>query len=51
MDVKTISKLPFEDVIQRLVPVNPTPGAWHTYEADVRGGPRTAKLDSAKSSG
>jgi len=37
-----------EDVIPRLAPVNPTPGAWHTYEIEVRGDRLTASLDGAK---
>jgi hypothetical protein len=37
-----------EDVIQRLMPVNPTPGAWHTYEVEVRGDRLTASLDGVK---
>jgi len=37
-----------EDVIQRLTPVNPSPGAWHTYEVEVRGDRLTASLDGVK---
>ena len=37
-----------EDVIQRLAPVNPSPGAWHAYEVEVRGDHLTASLDGVK---
>ncbi len=37
-----------EDVIQRLVTVSPAPGAWHTYEVEVRGDRLTASLDGVK---
>jgi hypothetical protein len=37
-----------EDVIQRLAPVNPAPGAWHRYEVEVRGDHLTATLDGVK---
>lgn len=37
-----------EDVIQRLAAVNPSPGAWHTYEVEVRGDHLTASLDGVK---
>jgi hypothetical protein len=37
-----------EDVIPRLVPVNPAPGAWHTYEIEVSGDHLTASLDGVK---
>ena len=37
-----------EDVIQRLAPANPSPGAWHTYEVEVRGDHLTATLNGVK---
>ena len=37
-----------EDVIQRLAPANPSPGAWHTYEVEVRGDHLTATLNVVK---
>ena len=37
-----------ENFIQRLVPVNPAPGQWHSYEVSVRGDRLTATLDGVK---
>ena len=37
-----------EDVIQRLKPVNPASGEWHTYEVEIRGDHLTATLDGVK---
>lgn len=37
-----------ENFIQRLVPVNPAPNQWHSYEVEVRGDHIVAKLDGTK---
>lgn len=37
-----------ENFIPRLVPVNPAPDQWHSYEVEVRGNHITAKLDGTK---
>jgi len=37
-----------ENVMQRVVPVNPAAGAWHRYEVEVRGDHLTATLDGLK---
>ena len=37
-----------ENFIQRLVPVNPAPGEWHSYDVDVRGDHIVAILDGVK---
>lgn len=37
-----------EDMIQRLVPVNPVPNQWHTYEVTIRGNHFVATLDGKK---
>lgn len=37
-----------ENFIQRLVPVNPAPNQWHSYEVEVRGDHLVAKLDGTK---
>ena len=37
-----------EDVIQRLVLVNPTPNQWHSYELQAHGDHFVAKLDGTK---
>jgi Domain of Unknown Function (DUF1080) len=37
-----------ENFIQRLVPVNPTPDQWHSYEVEVRGDHLVATLDGTK---
>jgi hypothetical protein len=37
-----------EDIIQRLAPVSPAPGAWHTYEVELRGDRLMASLDGVK---
>ena len=37
-----------EDVIQRLMPVNPAANQWHTYILDVRGDRFVATLDGTK---
>lgn len=37
-----------ENFIQRLVPANPTPGQWHSYEVELRGDHIVATLDGVK---
>ena len=37
-----------ENFIQRLVPVNPAPNEWHSYEVEVRGDHLIATLDHTK---
>lgn len=37
-----------ENFIQRLVPVNPKPGEWHSYDVDVRGDHIVATLDGVR---
>ena len=37
-----------ENFIQRLVPVNPAPNEWHSYEVQVRGDHLSATLDRVK---
>jgi hypothetical protein len=37
-----------ENFIQRLVPVNPAPNEWHSYEVEVRGDHLIATLDNVK---
>ena len=37
-----------ENFIQRLVPVNPKPGEWHSYDVDVRGDHIVATLDGIR---
>jgi hypothetical protein len=37
-----------ENFIQRLVPANPAPNQWHSYEVEVRGDHIVAILDGAK---
>jgi len=37
-----------ENFIQRLVPVNPAPNEWHSYEVEVRGDHLSATLDHVK---
>jgi hypothetical protein len=37
-----------ENFIQRLIPVNPAPNHWHSYDIEVRGDHLTATLDATK---
>lgn len=37
-----------ENFIQRLMPVNPAPNEWHSYEVELRGDRIIVKLDGAK---
>ncbi len=37
-----------ENFIQRLMPVNPAPNQWHSYEVEVRGDHITVMLDGAR---
>ena len=37
-----------ENFIQRLVPVNPAPNQWHSYDVEVRGDHLVATLDGTK---
>jgi len=37
-----------ENFVQRLVPANPTPGQWHSYEVELRGDHIVATLDGVK---
>lgn len=37
-----------ENFMQRLVPVNPAPNQWHSYEVEARGDHLTATLDGTK---